>query len=344
MKENKFLEFKSEITNTFLKTVSAFANFNDGEIVFGITDHGDVCGVADPVQSCLDIENRINDSISPKPNFTLQIAKDETIHLVVSKGPHTPYLYKGKAYRRSDTATIEVDQNELRQLVLEGSHLYFEELDCHRENLRFHILQEKLSQTLRIENLTDDILRTLGFFTAQGKYNNAAAIFADKNDFYGIDIARFGKSINEIMDRETVKGESVLKQYDAAVEMYRRYYQYEEISGIERKRVMLIPEDAFREAIANALVHRDWDIGSNVRVAMFSDKIEITSPGGLPSGLTAAEYLNGEISNLRNPILGNVFFACVTLKCLAQGSGASYKPMKHQKRNRSLLSQKKRSA
>lgn len=81
MKENKFLEFKSEITNTFLKTVSAFANFNDGEIVFGITDHGDVCGVADPVQSCLDIENRINDSISPKPNFTLQIAKDETIHL-----------------------------------------------------------------------------------------------------------------------------------------------------------------------------------------------------------------------------------------------------------------------
>ena len=148
--------------------------------------------------------------------------------------------------------------------------------------------------------MTDDILRTLGFFTAQGKYNNAAAIFADKNDFYGIDIARFGKSINEIMDRETVKGESVLKQYDAAVEMYRRYYQYEEISGIERKRVMLIPEDAFREAIANALVHRDWDIGSNVRVAMFSDKIEITSPGGLPSGLTAAEYLNGEISNLRN--------------------------------------------
>ena len=69
MKENKFLEFKSEITNTFLKTVSAFANFNDGEIVFGITDHGDVCGVADPVQSCLDIENRINDSISPKPNL-----------------------------------------------------------------------------------------------------------------------------------------------------------------------------------------------------------------------------------------------------------------------------------
>lgn len=308
MKENKFLEFKSEITNTFLKTVSAFANFNDGEIAFGITDHGDICGVADPVQSCLDIENRINDSISPKPNFTLQIAKDETIHLVVSKGPHTPYLYKGKAYRRSDTATIEVDQKELRQLVLEGSHLYFEELDCHRENLQFHILQEKLSQTLRIENLTDDILRTLGFFTAQGKYNNAAAIFAEKNDFYGIDIARFGKSINEIMDRETVKGESVLKQYDAAVEMYRRYYQYEEISGIERKRVMLIPEDAFREAIANALVHRDWDIGSNVRVAMFSDKIEITSPGGLPSGLTAAEYLNGEISNLRNPILGNVFF------------------------------------
>ena len=80
------------------------------------------------------------------------------------------------------------------------------------------------------------------------------------------------------------------------------------ISEIERKTVDLIPEAAFREAVANALVHRNWDIRAHVRIAMYSDRIEVKSPGGLPSGITKEEYMNGDISCLRNPILGNVFF------------------------------------
>ena len=75
-----------------------------------------------------DAINKINDSLSPKPDFELEVGKDAVIHLRVSKGIYTPYLFKGKAYRRSDTATVEADQNELLQLVLEGSHRYFEEL------------------------------------------------------------------------------------------------------------------------------------------------------------------------------------------------------------------------
>lgn len=109
MKENRYLEFKSEITNTFLKTVSAFANFGDGRILFGVGDNGDSIGFADPQKVCLDIENKINDSISPKPDFNLSVNADNTVCLEVSKGRYTPYLYKGKAYRRSDTATIETD-------------------------------------------------------------------------------------------------------------------------------------------------------------------------------------------------------------------------------------------
>ena len=151
-------------------------------------------------------------------------------------------------------------------------------------------------------------MRTLGFFAKDKKYNNAAALLADQNNFYGIDMARFGNSINEIMDRETVSGVSILKQYDGAVNMIKRYYQYEEITGIERKTVELIPENAYREAIANALIHRDWSINAHIRIAMFPDRIEIKSPGCLPRGITAEEYENGEISCLRNPILGNVFF------------------------------------
>lgn len=72
--------------------------------------------------------------------------------------------------------------------------------------------------------------------------------------------------------------------------------------------IELIPEKAFREAIANALVHRLWDINSFIKISMFADRIEITSPGGLPAGLSREEYINGQISILRNPIIGNLFY------------------------------------
>jgi len=320
MKENKTLEFKSDITNTFLKTVSAYSNFGNGEIFFGVNDDGTICGIENVRQVCLDIENKINDSISPKPDFELEIDDSrKIIRLSVKEGAYKPYLYKGKAYRRSDSATIEVDQAELKSLILEGSNLSFEELVCKNNELTFEELSAKLMEKLGVSSVSEDVLRTLGLVTKDKKYNNAAALLSDRNNFYGIDMARFGNSINEIMDRETIAGTSILKQYDLAVSMIKRYYQYEEISGIERKIVELIPENAYREAIANALIHRDWSINSHIRVAMFPDRIEIKSPGGLPKDLTVEEYENGEISCLRNPILGNVFFRMKYIEMFGTG-------------------------
>ena len=309
MKESRILEFKQDITNTFLKTVSAFANYGTGSILFGVDDNGNHIGISDPKSTRLDIENKINDSIHPRPEYSIVVnQKSGVITLKVSEGKQKPYLYRGKAYRRSDTSTVEVDDFELKRLVLEGSNLYFEELPCRRSDLSFQYLETKMIEKLGIQKINEDILRTLGFINEEKEYINAAAIFADTNQFYGIDIARFGNSINEILDRETIKGVSVLEQYDKAVLAFRRYYQYETIEGIERKTVDLLPENAFREAVANSLVHREWDINSHIRIAMFSDRIEVTSPGGLPRGLTKEEYMNGDISNLRNPIIGNMFF------------------------------------
>ena len=309
MRETRILEFKETITNIFLKTVSAFSNYNGGMILFGVDDDGNVKGLPDVKQACLDIENKINDSISPKPKFEMRVDTSKNIIcLTVREGAYKPYLYKGKAYRRSDTTSVEVDQAELKSLVLEGSNLYFEELPSEKQTLRFEELSKKLIEKLEIQVVSEDVLRTLGFFTKNREYNNAAALLSDENRFYGIDMARFGSSINEIMDRETFSHMSILKQYDAAVNMIKRYYQYEEINEIERKKVDLIPETAYREAIANALIHRVWDINSHIRVSMFDDRIEVVSPGGLPAGITAEEYLSGKLSILRNRNLANVFY------------------------------------
>ncbi len=309
MKETKTLEYKAEITNSFLKTVSAFSNFCAGQIMFGIADDGTVIGVDDPDQKCLDIENKINDAISPKPDYSLSInRRNNVITLDVCEGQYKPYLYKGKAYRRSDTATIEVDQVELKRLTLEGNNLYFESLPNEDNDMTFAELENKFVEQLGIKEVNDDTLRILGFYTKDDRLNNAASLLSDRNSFPGIDIARFGNSIDEILDRETFNNMSVIAQYDNAVVMYQRYYQYEQIKGAKRELIEKIPEKAFREAVANALVHRTWDINASIRISMFDDRIEVSSPGGLPRGISEEEYLSGSISMLRNPVLGNVFF------------------------------------
>lgn len=149
---------------------------------------------------------------------------------------------------------------------------YYRCISFETKNKSLHFNQIRV---MGIEQLTKDILKTLELYSDQNGFYNAAALLADNNHFKGIDIIRFGDSIDEIM---------------------------------ERKSVDKIPEKAFREAVANALVHRMWDIPASIKISMYPDKIEISSPGGLPAGLSEDEYLNGQISLLRNPIIGNVFF------------------------------------
>ena len=309
MHETRTLEFKETITNSFLKTVSAFSNYDGGTIIFGIDDDGNVKGLSDAKQSCLDIENKINDSISPQPDYTLEIQNNEqTIKLTVKSGLQKPYLYKSKAYKRNDTATIEVDTLELSRLVLEGKNIRFEELPCKEQELSFEILYRKLKESIQIEVFSQDTLKTLDLYSNANGYNNAAGLLADKNHFPGIDMVKFGENISIIQKRATFEKMSVLEIYEKSLEVFRDYYQYEIIQGSDRKKMEKMPEAAFREAIANALIHRAWDVESQIRVLMFEDRVEVVSPGGLPFGITAEEYLSGRLSVLRNRNLANVFY------------------------------------
>ena len=309
MKESRTLEFKETITQTFLKTVSAYANYGTGEIRFGISDDGKELGVSEAEKACLDIENRINDSIEPRPDFNLHIDKETSvITLTVFEGLHKPYLYKARAYKRNDTSTVAVDRIELTRLIMTGQNLTFEETPAAKQDLTFKFLGEEMSAALNLETFTKDTLKTLELYSEKKGFNKAGELLSDENGFPGVDIVRFGDSISIIHDRETHERESILKLYDDALSMYRKYYQYEQISGSVRETVSLIPEAAFREVVANALVHRTWDVAANVHIAMFPEKIEVVSPGGLPSGMNREEYLRGGISILRNRIVANVFF------------------------------------
>lgn len=313
MKEGYNLEFKEEVTRTFLKTVSAYANYNNGEIIFGVDDNGELVGIkCCSKEEALRIENMINDSLVPVPNFEIsveEIGERTIIRLEIKKGKDTPYYCKGKAYKRADTATIEVDRFELRRLAVEGINMNDEDRKAGSQDLTFNILEAKLQETAGIEKINLDILKMLNLYNKDGYYNLAGELLADQNEiaFSGVDIVKFGKDINKVLYRKTISNRSLLTQFEMAIEIFEQYYTFEEIDGYNRIKKELIPREAFRESLANAIVHRVWDAHAFIQIAMYEDRIEINSPGGLPAGVSKEEYLYGNISVLRNPIIAGVF-------------------------------------
>jgi ATP-dependent DNA helicase RecG len=189
MRETKNIEYKSELSKTYLKTVS-----------FGVDDDGAVIGLKDPRSDALKIENAINDSLSPVPDFTLEIDDTEhTIILSVEQGRLKPYLYKGKAYKRADTSTVEVGALELKRLMLTGANLTYDALEYNNEHLEFVQLASELNQKVGLKSCDDNVLKSLELMSVDGIFNNAGALLADANDFPGVDIARFGSNINIIL-------------------------------------------------------------------------------------------------------------------------------------------------
>ncbi len=311
-RERYNLEFKVELSKTFLKTVSAFSNYNDGQIIFGVDDRRRVVGLDDVEGKCQQIEHLINDTLKPRPKFNLEIDEIDGKYIVILKvfrGEETPYYYRGRAYKRADTSTIEVDREELNKLVRLGDKIDFEKTKSFKQDLEFTVLEEKLKKIAGVEKVTQDILKTLDLFDREGKYNIAGQLFADENGYelFGIDIIRFGKSKNQILERVTLNNISIISQYDKAIEIFERYYQYEEIEGYSRIQKESIPREAFREALANAIVHRVWDVKAHIQISMYDERVEISSPGGLPEGISEDDYLYGQLSVLRNPIIANLF-------------------------------------
>lgn len=317
--ESDTLEYKRQMTSTFLKTVSAFANYQDGTIVFGVDDDLNVVGVENPLQFAANLTNSINDNLSPVPEYSIEMDEAaKTVSLHVQKGRFVPYMYKNKAYRRRNSSTIETDRLELQELILEGRNLSFDSLPASRQDLTFSVLEAEAQSALGIERIGPDTLKSLGLLK-DNKYNTAAELLSDENSLPGIDVAVFGENINVIRRRERMDQMSVLGQYAKALEIFKSEYVEERISGSRRIEIERIPEEAFREALVNALMHRNWLLPSHILVRMFPDRIEIISPGGLPPGITQAQYLSGSLSALRNPGLGYVLLRLNYVEQLGTG-------------------------
>jgi len=325
--ENKNVEYKQEYTKTLLKTVSAFANYNDGLIIIGINDKGEVTGVSNVNHAKEQIENAIYDSILPNPYFEIEtdIYEGKTILIIkVFKSENTPYTYKGKAYKRVAITTREVDLYEYNELVLSGKNLTYDEMQIDDKELDLSILSNRLRKTLGISEVDNNVLTSLGLFKS-GKFNIAAKLFSDNNNIGKVTLLRYSDSVESIKDRIDLQNMSILIQFDKCVDFYYKHVnKQEKIDGAYRKTIEEIPLVAYREAIANAICHRDYNKQANVKVEIFDDRIEVTSPGGLPIGISYEDFIDGRISIPRNKIVAEIFYRLKLIEKIATGKAINF--------------------
>lgn len=312
--ETKTLEFKREYTDSILKTVCAFANYEGGKIIIGYDEEKGIIGVNDFVNEKLRIENKINDSINPMPDYEIKLLEIENkiiIELNVFSGDNTPYLYKGISYKRNDTSTIPINQLGLKYLALKGSNLTFDKLKISNKDLNFSIFEKYFKKVKKsINKINKSILITLDLFDGEN-YNNAAELISDNNSIEtsSIDLVRFGNDNSSFVERKTIEKTSIINQFDEAIKFLdKNYPEIEVVEGVTRIKKYSIPKEAYREAVANAIVHRDYLQKGKIQISMYDNRIEILSPGGLPEGMTEELYLNDQISIPRNPLIANIFF------------------------------------
>lgn len=323
--EAKNIEYKQEYSKTILKTVCSYANFHDGYIVLGVKDDCTIVGVENINELKLNIENAINDTIIPSPYYEFEIEQANDLQLLlikVYKGDHTPYTYHGRSYMRRDTSTIQTDMVTNQNLILEGRNLGYEDLVSPSQSLSFNYFETLMRKNFQITSLSDDLMRTLGLIN-DGNYNIAAALLSDSSPIKSsvVQLVAFSDTgVGRIKDRLTLDSESVLKQFDDCITFYRKHINTGEIiESAYRKTVADVPYIAYREAVANMLVHRDYSVAVDARVEFYSNRIEVVSPGGLPLGMLKEEYIEGKLSKPRNRKIADIFLRLKIIEKLATG-------------------------
>ena len=333
------IEYKVEMpkkSEKYMKTVVAFANGRGGRIVFGVDDKTlNIVGMnPDTIFQTMDaITNAISDSCEPKiyPDVTLQSIDDKTIIVVeIHPGPMRPYYIKNKGlvdgtYVRVAGTSRHAEGYMLKELILEGQNRYFDNEPCEYLEINEDDIKDLCDKMkkIAIENtwndeekaairdVTKNILITWGILKEDnGKIipTKAYALLTGKMQIQPtIQCAVFkGKTRAYFVDRREFSGpiqDQVQLAFQYVLEKINMGMQ---IKGIYRQDVYELPINSVRELIANAVAHRNYLEPGNIQVAIFDDRLEVTSPGMLLNTVSIKKMIEG-YSRLRNPAIANAF-------------------------------------
>ena len=311
------IEFKESLSGLD-KEMCAFANASGGFIYLGVRDDGTVKGV----KITNKLKSQVNDiaaNCDPPVKVILQNFENVLI-IEVREGTDKPYRCASGFYNRIGPNSQKLRRNEIIEFVQSEGKIRYDEL-VHRDFDDKDFDNEKLNQFLylaRISPLIDTkhILRSLHVAEIQqGRiiyYNSAVMFFAKNLDDYlyhtTVTCALYkGNDKVDILDRKDFNRDLKFNVDETMLFLERHLSVRYEFDGKPRRNeIPAVPLEALREAVLNAVIHRDYFLkGANVMVEIFSDRVQITSPGGLPKGLDPKEF--GHRSVLRNPNIANLF-------------------------------------
>ncbi len=313
--EGLAVEFKEGYSSRIDRDIVAFANTRGGAILLGVTDDRTVKGEA----LTNDLKAKINDLARHcQPRISVQIAQvGKAVVVEVPEGAEKPYSCADGYFRRLDGATQKMSPDELRFIFRENDPVPFEERTS--EGFSFADLSRakvlafaKETGALLGKTKPADFLRSLKVADETGVANAGILFFAKTPQKYirqaQLSLIAFkGADRVHIYDRLDVR-DDLLTQFNAAILFLERHLNIRsEIRRLDRHDIYELPFEALREAVVNALMHRDYGItGTQVSIDVFDDRVEITNPGGLPQGL-GRQALGKGISIRRNELIADLF-------------------------------------
>ena len=327
LSENVSTEFKREYTPDFVKTVLAFANTKGGTIYIGIADDGSVVGIGDADATLLRAGNAVRDAIKPDVtmfvDYRSEIMDGRTVlEVVVQRGTACPYYLAGKGIRpegvfvRQGASTVPATETAILRMIRETDGERYEDVRSLNQSLSFAEAEREFEG--RGLSFGAAQQRTLGLINGDGMYTNLALLLSDQCA-HSVKLAVYaGTAKAQFQDRREFTG-SLLKQLGDIYEFIDRYNRNRsEIEGLHRIDRRDYPTEAVREALLNALVHRDYAFSDSTLVSIFDDRIEFVSIGGLVRGITLDDMMLG-ISVARNRKLASVFYRLTLVEAYGTG-------------------------
>ena len=325
--ENKNNEFKREYVEDIKKTVIAFANTDGGELLIGVDDAGEAVGLADAQDVLLRVSNAIRDAIRPDVTLFTECAVAEVdgkqiVSVTVQRGTARPYYLAGKGIRpegvfiRQGASTVPASETAILAMIKETSGDHYELARSLHQQLTFDHANTAFAK--KDVAFGEPQKRTLHLIGEDGTFTNLALLLSGQCT-HTIKLAVFdGGSKTVFKDRREFGG-SLFQQLEDVYGFIDRYNNLRsEFSGLDRIDKRDYPTDAIREALLNALVHRDYGLSPATLISIFDNRIEMITIGGLMKGVSLNDIMLG-VSALRNPYLADVFYRLNLIEAYGTG-------------------------
>ena len=325
--ESKTIEFKREFTDDLKYAVVAFANTDGGKIYIGINDDGSVHGVRNTDSTMLRITNMIRDVVRPDVTMFTECAVEEkegqsVVVVSVQRGTARPYYLSGKGVRpegvyiRQGASSVPASETAILNMIKETAGDCYEDARSLNQQLTFQKAEDYFAK--RELPFGEQQKRTLNIIGSDGTFTNLGMLLSDQC-IHTIKLAVFDGSKKSVFrDRIELSGSLLAQMEDAYTYIDQFNRTRAEFEGLDRIDKRDYPTEALREALLNAITHRDYSFSGSTLISIFDDRIEFVTIGGLVRGLTYNDIMLG-VSALRNQKLANVFYRLKLIEAYGTG-------------------------